>query len=259
MAIFNNNRLAQSLANAGLMMMPQAFNQLQTQVAPVRKRTVTRGTTSTIVTGKRKRATNKNSFAAKLMKAQPAKHYANSSTFNMTHNTLYTVVPTTGIVQGDTNAQRDGDFIHLAALKIKGAFISDTADGAYTYRILVGYTGEEYNLPTVFGSGLGSTELFITNTPAASVTFGIVNPKAFTVIYDQSLDINSLTATGSDLASFSFTCPLDKKFPYQADGSVFGKSQNLAIVVMAFKSGGVTGTTAAGGISLSYDLIFKPL
>lgn len=199
-----------------------------------------------------------NSFHARVLKDQPAKHYANSSSTALTHDTIFTVIPTAGVTQGTANTNRIGDFIDLCAIKIKGFFQSAVASNIYSYRILVGYTGEEYNLPTVLGSGgLTSTELFIPNTSANWAVNGIINPKAFTVLYDTTIDINSVLTTVADLSSFSFSVPLSGKFEYQASASTYGKTRNLAVCIIGSVGGGTIGSTSAGQVVMSYDFIFK--
>lgn len=189
--------------------------------------------------------------------SDPAKHYCNSAAQTMLHGNIYCVVPTAGVLQGTTNTTRVGDEIYLEAIKIKGHFSSAVGSNVYNYRLLIGYTSEEYNRPTVLGSGITSPELFITNSDANWPTAGIVNSKAFTCLYDHTVDINSQLTGVSDIKSYDATVSLKKKFPYQANGSIYGKSQNLIIVVIASVGSGTVGTTAAGDCLLSYDLIFK--
>lgn len=215
------------------------------------------GTTMSYTSKRRKSRRNAGSFHALALQELPAKHYANASLSGLLHNTINTVIPTTGITQGLTNTNRIGDHVELCAIKIKGNFNSAVAANGYSYRILVGYTGEEYNLPTVLGSGLGSTELFIVNTDSAWGCNGIVNPKAFTVLSDTSYDINSQISGVSDSLSYGFTVPLNTKLDYQSNGSIYGKTRNLAIVVIASVIGGVAGTTSCGLTVMAYDLIFK--
>jgi len=194
---------------------------------------------------------------AQIKATEPAKHYCNSAAQQLLHGTIQTIIPTAGIVQGTTNTTRVGDEVYLEAIKLKGHFQSDTVSNIYNYRLIVGYTGEEYNRPSVFGTGLTSAELFIVNSDANWPTAGIINPKAFTVVYDHTIDINSQLTGVSDIKSFDATISLKKAFPYQANGSIYGKNQNLAIVVIGSVGGGTSGTTDAGDVLLSYDLIFK--
>lgn len=198
------------------------------------------------------------SFKKRVKQTEPAKHYAATSPASLVQGNPLSIIPTAGIVQGTSNAQREGDSVDLCALKVRGFYNSAATAGAYSCRILVGWTGEEYALPSTFGTGLTTSEIFLANTVTSFVPSGIVNPKAFTVLYDTVIDINSQIAATLDLESFAFTVPLnDTTFPYQADASAFGKTKNLAIVAVAGVAGGTIGTTAAGGITLTYDLVFK--
>jgi len=210
-----------------------------------------------ISTTKRRKLSRGNSFHALAVKEMPAKHFCNSSATNLLHGTYNTVIPTAGIVQGTSNTTRIADHIQLCAIKIKGCFQSAATAAGFSYRIIVGFTGEEYNLPTVLGSGLGSTELMIANSDSNWALNGLINPKAFTVLHDSTYDINSQIAAVADISSFAMTVPLNSKFDYQANGSIYGKTKNLAVVVVGTQIGGVIGTTLTGQVILSYDLIFK--
>jgi len=217
-----------------------------------------RHNTAPMSISKRRKLTGRGqSFHALAVKELPAKHYANASITSLPHNTILSVVPTTGITQGLTNTNRIGDHVQLCAIKLKGSLNSASAANGYSYRVLVGWTGEEYNLPTVLGSGLGSTELFIVNTDTGWETNGIINPKAFTVLSDSTYDINSQITGVADCMSFATTVPLNMKFDYQANGSIYGKTKNLAVIVIGSVIGGTSGTTSAGLVVLAYDLIFK--
>ena len=203
------------------------------------------------------RKRGRSSFHALAVKEMPAKHYANTSITTLTHNTITTVVPTTGITQGLTNTNRIGDHVQLCAIKLSGSLNSAIASNGYSYRVLVGWTGEEYNLPTTLGSGLGTGELFIAATDVGWGCNGIINPKAFTVLSDNTYDINSQISAVSDCQSFSLVVPINSKFDYQSNGSIYGKTRNLAVVVLGSVIGGVAGTTSVGTVVLAYDLIFK--
>lgn len=250
-------RLNNYAVKAGVLGVGYGARQLLKHTTPIYPRRNTRSAMQTMVHARRVKKPNSRSFRTKLMNTQPAKHYEGSTTTALTHGTVQCMNPTGGIVQGDTNAQRDGDFVHLAALKIKGIFQTAAATGAYSYRVIVGYSGEEYNLPTVLGTGLTIAEVFLPNTTGNWIVNGIINPKAFTSIYDETIDINSEIAAATTLSSFSCTVPLDKKFPYQSAASTFGKDKNLYIIVVSAINGGVTGVTSTGLTVFSYDLIFK--
>lgn len=215
---------------------------------------------SLTTTKRKKKRLVGSSFKAKLYKTLPAKHYTTADSFAMTHNTLYTCIPSEGIVQGTGNTQRDGDKIHIEAIKLKGTMQAATASNAYSYRILVGFSGEELSTASIeskFVSGLGVTELFLPTTATFWNPNGIVNPKAFTLLYDTTIDINSQIASSADLSSFATTVPINMDFPYQATGSVFGKFKNLCVVVTGSVAGGTSGVTSVGAGVISMDLIFK--
>ena len=210
-----------------------------------------------LTTTKRRKLSRGTSFHALAVKELPAKHYCNSTATNLLHGTYNTVIPSAGIVQGTSNTTRIADHVQLCAIKIKGCFQSAATAAGFSYRVLVGFTGEEYNLPTVLGSGLGSSELMIANSDSNWAANGIINPKAFTVLHDSTYDINSQIAAVSDITSFAMTVPLNTKLDYQSNGSIYGKTRNLAVVVLGTQIGGVVGTTVTGQVILSYDLIFK--
>lgn len=213
-----------------------------------------------VTTNKRRQAFKGNSFKRQVMKLHPAKHYTMETSPNNTHNTILSMCPTQGITQGDGNTNRDGDGVHLESIKVKGTLITSAAAGAYQHRIIVGWSGEEIttaNIATSLVSGLSATELFLPTTAGTWVNDGIINPKAFTCLYDETFDLNSQIALTQDLVSIGFTVPIHQDFDYQASGSVMGKTKNLFVVVIAAVAGGVTGTTAAGQHLISADLIFK--
>lgn len=214
------------------------------------------GSQTSIVEQRKRKRVRRHSFKSKIMAAQPAKHHTYTADQAMTHNTIYTTSPTQGVVQGTTNSTRDGDSIYLAALKGRFHYASATTSNAYVGRIIVGYSGEEYATASDFTSGLGASELFLPGTFGISIN-GIVNPKTFTVLYDETIDVNSQVSAVRDVASGAFTIQLDTQFPYQASGSTFGKIRNLYVVVMSAVMDGATGTTASGDISCALDLIFK--
>lgn len=203
---------------------------------------------------------NNKSFKKKVFDTQPARHFTGEDSEPSTHNTMLTCIPTQGIQQGSTNVSRQGDSIYICALKLKYNFQSAVASNGYQWRILVGWTGEEIttaNIATAFVSGLGATEVFLPTTTTNWVANGIVNPKTFTCLYDQTIDINSQVALSSDLAGDSTTIRINQAFDYQSSGSVMGKSKNLAIVVVGCVVGGVSGTTVVGNVVASWDVIYK--
>lgn len=227
---------------------------------PSRKQSALRSSpsqTMTITKQRRRRALGRKSFKNQLYDNMSAKHVTGEQGVSMTHNTLYTLVPTAIPTQGDSNTNRDGDSIVLCALKLNGFYNTDTASGPYAFRIIVGYTGEEYS-NTSFSSGIGTTELFLPNTAGTVTANGLINPKAFTVLHDEKFTVNSEIASTRSRIDYNIYVPLNnQKFYYQSTASALGKTKNLVVVIVADIVAGVSGTTPVGGTSISWDFIFK--
>lgn len=230
------------------------------QLLPAGNRINTRtgyGQTMTMTDQRRKRRRVRNSFKNKVFNTMSAKHATGEQGLSMTHNTLYTLVPTALPTQGDTNASRDGDSIVLCALKLKGFWNSDTAASGYSYRVIVGFTGEEYT-NTTFGSGLGLSELFLPNTGNNTSSLGQINAKAFTVLHDEKYTLNSQISGARDKLDYYIYVPLNNRvFQYQAGGSALGKTNNLVVVITGDIIAGASGTTPIGGTTVSWDFIYK--
>lgn len=205
----------------------------------------------------RKKKYGKPSFKDQLFNTLTAKHSTGEQGLSMTHNTIYTLVPTAIPSQGDTNASRDGDSIVLCALKIKGFWNTDTASNGYSYRIIVGYSGEEY-ANTSFGSGIGLSEISLPNTGNNTTTNMQINAKAFTVLHDEKFTLNSQLSGVRDKLDFTVFIPLNNKlFYYQSSASNLGKDKNLMVILTSDVIAGATGITSTGGTTLSWDFIFK--
>lgn len=199
----------------------------------------------------------KRTFQTALYKTVQSKHDTGEQAVSMTHNTLYTLNLTSRVTQGDTNSTRDGDAIIISGLKMKGFYNSNTTSGGYGFRIIVGYSGEEYSNGT-FASGLGTTEVFLPNTSGLLTTAAQINPKAFTVIYDERLTCNSQLADVRDRVEYGFHVPLNnKKFIYQSSGSALGKTNNLYVIITSDIILGTAGVTATGGTTITWDFIYK--
>jgi len=172
---------------------------------------------------------------------------------------MHTANITAAITQGTTNANRIGDKIHLEKLIIEGIFAAPTTAGAYNYRIIVCWSGNEYN-PTGLGSAFGTyADMFLPNTGGAFLTNGIINPKGPTVLWDSRYDINSAISTTADIVTYRKTISLKQDFAYESTGAVYGKYKNLYVIVIGCVIGGSTGTTQVGNVAFSTDLVFKPL
>lgn len=216
---------------------------------------------SMVITNRRRKKSGRYSLRSAILSQKPAKHFNDDAqAAGMTQDTLNCVNITGGVIQGDADNQRDGDTITLCGLNVNGFYNTSSAAGAYSFRVLVGYSGEEYTYGLNFtaGGALTATEMFLPQTTTAWIQNGIVNPKAFTVLYDKKYECNSQIAGIADIANFSFRVPLnDTKFLYQSNASQFGKTRNLYMVVIGAVVTGVAGITNVGTVFCSYDLIFK--
>lgn len=208
----------------------------------------------------KRRKTTYKTVAKAVMKMEPAKHWTGSiNVGSMTHSSIYTWNALGGITQGTTYAQRDGDAIYLEALKLKGFFQTTTSTNAFTYRIMIGWTGSEPSgCDATFGTGM-TTDIWLPTTNSSWAPNGIINAKNFTCIADRTFDVPSIVASVVDLASFEMVIPLKQKFVYKKSADSYGKFKNLVVVVTSGIVGGSAGTTVSGATYMGYDLIFKSL
>lgn len=215
--------------------------------------------TTTKTKRQRKRYGRPQSFKAKMLKSSTAFHEGSGtgSQSSTIHGNIYTFSPTQNVTQGTSIQGRLGDSIYLEALKINGLYTTPTTASPYSCRVIVGYSGEEYSAATMTTSGFGTGELFHQNTTSQLVINGIINAKAFTALYDETIDLNSTITGVSDWTRFAATIPLKQQFPYQEAASTYGKYKNLYVVVITAVLGGTNATTPTGSITLSTDLIFK--
>jgi len=177
-------------------------------------------------------------------------------------NQVYSNCITAQLVQGNADNNRLGDEITLSELLVRGYYFTDSNSGAYQGRVLVGYSGLEHNNsmgPIPFAGSIPATDIFLPGTIGGNTVQAIVNPKVFTVLYDESFTVNSMIASVADMYSFERKIRLSGKFPYRSPGNVFGKYRNLYIVFVGFKAGGTPGDTNIGTFAASYDLKFKDM
>lgn len=176
----------------------------------------------------------------------------------MVQQALYTVNLTAGITQGTANTQRNGDAIVLSGLKVKGFYSTDTASNGYGFRVIVGYSGEEFTNTTFSSGAFVAAQLFLPNTSTTQTTAAQIDPKAFTVLHDERITCNSQLEGVRDRQDYSFYVNLgNTKFPYQATASALGKMKNLYMIVTGDVLLGTPGSTAIGGSTLTVDLVFK--
>lgn len=216
------------------------------------------GRSYTKTSKRRKRGMYKgNSFVKKVTQTQPAKHFNYNFGQTLTKGAMYVWSPTQAVIRGTNDDQRVGDTIYLAGLKFNGLFNTNNTASAYQYRFIIGFTGEEFAASTLATGVISSNQVFQSNTSSPIITNGLVNPKAFTVVYDEKIIVNSVLSGVADAQPLVGTITFnDKKFLYQSDGSTYGKLTNLVVIVMGDD---VMGSAAAnaGGCSMSFDFIFR--
>jgi len=222
------------------------------------KRQRTGGTMTTTDTLKKKRRPNKRlvrSFKRKVLNVFGAKHFSGQSETTINDNIFQCMNLTSQIGQGTAQTQREGDSIHLEALKIEGAFQADTDSNAYIFRLIIGYSRHENNNTSVTSAVWGTDAPFLANT-TSNIVNAHFNPKSFTVLYDQKIDMNSQVEGDRTIQSFRDTIKLDKTFVYKDNGSQYGKNKNLYVIALGYRPDTVNGD-AIGSLLLTWDLIFK--
>lgn len=245
-------------AIGGVMLATQLPQKVATKMAMRKGRSYT-------TTQKKKKTKSASSSVKQIMLRSIDSHHSTVSDgvnlvsgAGFTHNTIYTANLTAAVTQGTANTNRLGDKIHLEQLIIEGVFASASPAGAYNYRIIVCWSGNEHG-PTGLGAGIGFSELFLPNTGTSFVTNAIPNPKGPTVLWDSRYDINSAIPDIADTVTFRKTISLKQDYAYESSGSAYGKYKNLYVVIMGCVLGGSSGTTQVGNAAFASDLVFKPI
>lgn len=212
----------------------------------------------------KRKYTKKPSLAAQMRKVAlrqaEIKNWNNGSIATLTHSTQQAFVVTAGVNQGTSVAQRIGDEITLNRLRAQVLIAAPTTAGAYSYRIIVGMSGEEYSNTAFSASSITFAEMFLPGAVAGSNVAAVINTKSFTVLVDQIVSINSNITATSDVVHYPINLNLKNvKFAYQTPGSAIGKFKNLFFVVVPYVVGGTTGTTACGTATVNISLDFRDM
>lgn len=185
---------------------------------------------------------------------QGAKHKIITNSVTLLHEGHYTLNITGNIAKGDDNNNRDGDRIHLEAIKVRG-FMQQVAaqnDNAQIRFMLVKSREEVLGGSDSFGSGLGSSSLY---TAVDSIN-SIIDPKKVTVLYDTTFLLKKMLSGVTNITPFSMTLPIKQQHIYDT-GTNFGKECNFYIVLYAFVPGLAGGVDTAATMRFNADLIFK--
>ena len=197
---------------------------------------------------------NRTSFGALMRANTPLKYSIGSVSSGVLHNTAYTTPMTQSIVTGSGDGNRIGDEIFLKFLKIRMTINSGSASGAYTHRTIIGFSNVQNNTGASTTAGIYSAAVHAGT--AAFIVDGIINPKNFTAIYDETFDIPSEIPATNNVHSVERVLPLERKFQYQTAGSVYGKLNNLYFIHLSTVIGGTTATSVTGQYDLSWALGF---
>jgi len=163
-------------------------------------------------------------------------------------NKAWAINLTAKITQGTADGNRVGDSILLKSLHIFWTCLTNTNATFYRYRLIIGWSGEEYNTAQFSISNLTVPEILVSSGPAEACS-GIVNTKAFTAIYDAFVDINSQIDTIAEGKTVRINLNLKGlKFNYQSAGSVYGKTKNLYAVIIPNYQGAAPSTNQGSHI-----------
>jgi len=197
-------------------------------------------------------------IAKSTMRQSEVKNASSGNSATLVHNQIQGFGVTQRIVQGTNSEQRLGDEMFLEAFRMEVIIGAPTTAGAYAYRIMVVYSGEEYSGTTFSSTTLTSSEIFLPNIVSGTRVSGVVNKKAVQVLYDHEFVINSNITAVADVYTTSAYINLRKyKFQYQAGGSVYGKLKNLYVIVIPNVQGGTLDTTACGSIVINNSLDYR--
>lgn len=213
-------------------------------------------------TKKPQRKSKRNSIRKAILNGETCQHMSRDDTVvtaALLHNNFYSISPTQLVGQGTSNASRIGDTIHLLALKLKGIIATAPVSNAFQYRIIVGMSRIQTSNNTFASGVFTQADIFIGSTGSSSgySLNGIVNPKLFTALYDEVIDVNSLVSTTVDFANVEFTIPIDQKFEFARENGTFGSKRNMFLIVIPAVNGGTSNTTSCGNFSAGIDLLFK--
>lgn len=158
------------------------------------------------------------------------------STGFMERGSFYSTNITAKVLQGTTDGTRIGDVINLKSLQINGVAIAGSAGQYYIFRVLIVYSGEEYNPATMTTGGLGYNEIMVPNAIALTGAMATTNSKSVQVVFDRTYEINSMLLDKIDGIPININVDLKNiKFPFQSGGSVYGKTKNLYVVVASYQ------------------------
>lgn len=173
------------------------------------------------------------SLQRQIMRLSDSKRFTGEATaFALTSGTVYSYVPTMLLNQGTNNSTRIGDSVYLQDLVINGTLkLVGTAQSNVKFRMIFGWHTKQVASGSLTAGLFGIADIFLPLTASVG-TNGIINPRAFTVLSDSVIDVNSTTSTSHDIKSIYYKVPLNQNFDYIAAGSGYGKRKNLVMFLI---------------------------
>lgn len=172
------------------------------------------------------------------------------------HNTVYTFNPMAQIALGTGVNNRIGNAVHLQKIQWQ-AFIGTAlmvTKQTVLWRFLVVISPKQYNpAANAWGSGLGSTELFLVTTQPFTSP---VDPRVAYVLCDRVIKVNPYIAGVEQIEHVVESCVINKDFEYSTPAPTYGVSSNVYFVLVPVTDGGVTGTTVVGDTVGTFTVAF---
>ncbi|AMB43011.1 hypothetical protein [Circovirus-like genome DHCV-6] len=182
--------------------------------------------------GKQARAVVKASRMLMLKSVETKAFVVNNSQV-LGNNQIFSLSLTQQIAVGNTSVTRVGDSILLGSLTLSGELTAYATIQSVKYRVIVGYTRNTVaNGSSMIQGILGYGDIFYSVGTPGYLAHGVVNPQAFTALYDEMIDLNSDSAQ-VHLRSFYTRINLKmSKFDYATQGGSLGKVKNLSFVIV---------------------------
>jgi len=177
---------------------------------------------------------------------------------SLVNDSCYTFNVTAQVAQGTTDGARVGDSINPINLEAYFRWYTDTEAAFYQIRILVLWSGEEFNPSGSLFSTAGLAVNQIMKPCTSNFSTGIPNPKAVTILHDALVEINSNINGYEDGHNHRVNISLGgTKYSYQADASVYGKTKNLYIVIIPnYTSSNADPPETIGAVGMNYAFNF---
>lgn len=217
--------------------------------------------------GTTKRARSLNATIKKVVRNTTApKSYEedilNTFTGGLKNNTIFTTNLSGQIVQGTDDDDRIGDVIHLKYLSMKGRLsqtLTDATERHYPtwWRFLLIKSDKEYTTGNAFGTGFGGTDLFKPYSTGSQLIYIPIDRQNVTVLKQWEYKMQSNTTLNSHTKICDLSTKLDMTIKFK-DGTIFGKNNNLYLVVIFSNVNKATSDAIAdSGLDLAWHVDFS--